>query len=272
MPKASKQKTLSPTATGDGKSGSAAPAVDRAIALMELLESRPQHAFSLAEIARGLGIPKSTASNICAAMALGQLARKTQNGYQLGRRLVQLGSAYVSSIDLAREFYEVCRAAPADLGATIQLSVLDEEFNAVYLAYQDCGSGLRLGLSGGVGRVVPANCSASGKALLAALPEAVFEARLSRVPKLPALTPASITSIAKLRKDIAAIRKQGVATDDGGTVPGLSCVAGTVTTSYGDGEIVGISITAAKETLTKKRSERLRGALTQMLKSLQARL
>jgi len=246
--------------------------IERAVRILGLLEASPQARLTVTEIARRLGIPKSTTFNICNALVDTQLLRRAHNGFQLGRRLVQLGSAYVSSIDLAREFYEVCRAAPADLGATIQLSVLDEEFNAVYLAYQDCGSGLRLGLSGGVGRVVPANCSASGKALLAALPEAVFEARLSRVPKLPALTPASITSIAKLRKDIAAIRKQGVATDDGGTVPGLSCVAGTVTTSYGDGEIVGISITAAKETLTKKRSERLRGALTQMLKSLQARL
>lgn len=246
--------------------------IDRAVRILGLLETMPQARLTVTEIARRLGIPKSTTFNICTALVDGQLLRRSHDGFQLGRRLVQLGSAYVSSIDLVREFYDVCRSAPSDLGASIQLSVLDEGLNAVYLAYQDCGSGLRLGLSGAVGRVVPANCSASGKALLAALPQETLEQRLAQVPKLPTLTPASIGSVAKLRKELAAVRRQGFASDEGGTVPGLSCVAAAASTSYRDGETVAISVTAAKDSLTKQRGEHLRTTLLQLIGSLQARL
>lgn len=248
------------------------PSIDRAVRILGLLETMPQARLTVTEIARRLGIPKSTTFNICGALAAAQLLRRSHDGFQLGRRLVQLGSAYVSSIDLIREFYEACRPVPADLSAMVQLSVLDEGFNAVYLAYQDCGSGLRLGLSGGIGRVVPANCCASGKALLAALPKPVFEERLSRVATLPGLTQKSIISIGKLRTEVAAIHKQGFATDDGGTIPELTCVACTVTASYGEREVVAISITTAEKPLNKKRKDHLREALFQLRELLQARL
>ncbi len=246
--------------------------IDRAVRILGLLEQAPQLRLTVTQIARALGIPKSTTFNLCNALVDGQLLRRSHDGFQLGRRLVQLGSAYVSSIDLVREFYEVCRAAPADLGATIQLSVLDEGFNAVYLAYQDCGSGLRLGLSGGVGRVVPANCSASGKALLAALGDDALEARLARVAKLERLTAASIVSVPKLRRELAAIRERGFSTDEGGTVPGLSCVAAVARTSYQDGDPVAISITASAEALNAKRSRQRRETLLHIIALLQARL
>jgi DNA-binding IclR family transcriptional regulator len=246
--------------------------IDRAVRILEFLEASPHTRFTVTQIARALGLPKSTTFNLCGALVDGQLLRRSHDGFQLGRRLVQLGSAYVSSIDLVREFYEVCRAAPADLGATIQLSVLDEGFNAVYLAYQDCGSGLRLGLSGGVGRVVPANCSASGKALLAALGDEALEQRLAKVATLPGLTAASITSMDRLRRELAAIRRRGYSTDEGGTVPGLSCVAGTARTSYLDGDLVAVSITAAKDSLTAKRTKQMREMLLHIVGLLQARL
>jgi DNA-binding IclR family transcriptional regulator len=73
-------------------------------AVLDLLASAPQRRFPLAEIARRLSIPKSTALNICGALERGQALRRSQEGYQLGRRLVQLGSSYVSSVDLVREF------------------------------------------------------------------------------------------------------------------------------------------------------------------------
>ncbi|HYO29110.1 MAG TPA: hypothetical protein VER37_00900, partial [Thermomicrobiales bacterium] len=63
--------------------------------------------------------------NLCGALEAGGILRRSREGYQLGRRLVQLGSDYVASVDPVREFYEVCREAPADLGALVQLSVLD---------------------------------------------------------------------------------------------------------------------------------------------------
>lgn len=268
-----KSKSLTQVASPpDERLGSSAPAVDRSIALLALLESRPQQAFSLSEIARSLEIPKSTASNICTAMVMGQLVRRSQNGYQLGRRLVQLGSAYVSSIDIVREFYEVSRQTDSGLRAMIQLAVLDEQINAVYLARQDCLSGLRLGLRAEIGRRVPANCTAAGKALLAALPLDELEKRLASVHSLPALTSKSISSTDKLAKELATIRKRGYSTEDEEVLRGVCCVARATSTNHREDGLLAVSITAMKDTLTPARKKLVHKTLEHLIEQLHQRL
>lgn len=257
---------------GPVRSESLVPAVDRAIGLLSLLDSSPQQAFSLSEIARRLAIPKSTALNICNAMVVGQLLRRSQNGYQLGRRLVQLGSAYVSSIDIVREFYEVSRPTDSNLKAMIQLAVLDEEINAVYLARQDCYSGLRLGLRAEIGRRVPANCTAAGKALLAALPVDELEKRLSGRQALPTLTRNSIASPAKLHRELSLIRRRGYASEDEEVLPGVSCIARAAMTSHREDGVLAVSITALKETLTPARQKLMHDTLENLVEQLQQRL
>jgi DNA-binding IclR family transcriptional regulator len=255
-----------------GPPRSAVPAVDRAIRLLALLEDAPQQAVSLSEIARRLRIPKSTALNICTALLTGRLLRRSQDGYQLGRRLVELGSAYVSSIDIVREFYEVSRFVDANLKAMIQLAVLDEELNAVYLARQDCHSGLRLGLRAEIGRHVPANCTAAGKALLAALPVNDLETRLSGLHVLPALTKNSISAPAKLHKELELVRRRGYSSEDEEVLPGVACVARATKTSHREDGLLAVSITALKETLTPARQKLMRATLANLMEQLEQRL
>jgi DNA-binding IclR family transcriptional regulator len=222
---------------------SVVPALDRGMRVLRLLAESPQRAYSLTEIARLLAIPKSTAFNICGALAEGQLLRRVRDGFQLGRGLLELGSAYASSVNLVAEFYDVCREVPPDLGAVIQLAVLDEDLQAVYLAHQDCGSGLRLGLGGMIGRRVPANCTAGGKVLLALLPPAELDDRLRRAGPLARVTRRSVTSRARLLKEIAAARETGYAFDAGGAIPGLSCVATGFPSRHADGGYLALSVT-----------------------------
>ena len=256
----------------DSAQRSLAPAVERAVRILALLEGAPQHRFGVGEIARRLGIPKSTALNICGELLAGQLIRRSQDGYQLGRRLVQLGSAYVSSVDLVREFYDVCRGAPADLNAMIQLSVLDEDLNAVFLGRQDCNSGLRLGLRAEIGRRVPANCTSSGKALLAGLVSEDLEARLAGVRTLPTLTDRSVADPIELRRQLETIRKQGYAKEQEETMAGIGCVARSIRTSHREDGLLAVSITARKETLSPERFEELRRALVGLTDQLQRQL
>ena len=248
------------------------PALDRAIAVLNLLDSSPQQPFALSEIARRLAIPKSTALNICNAMLAGQLLRRSQEGFQLGRRLVQLGSAYVSSIDIVREFYEVSRPADANLRAMIQLAVLDEELNAVYLARQDCSSGLRLGLRAEIGRRVPANCTAAGKALLAALSPEDLDRRVGERTTLPGLTQNSITSPAKLKKELALIRRRGFAAEDEEVLPGVCCIARVAATSQREDGVLAVSVTCLKTSLNAARQKRMQTTLDALIDDLQTRL
>lgn len=251
---------------------SSAPAVERAIRLLKLLESKPQHRFSLSDIARALKIPKSTALNICSTLIDGQLIRRNDEGYQLGRRLVQLGSAYVSSVDLVREFYDACKVVPDGIDAMIQLAVLDEELSAVYLARQDSNSGLKLGLRAEIGRRVPANCTGIGKALLAALPPTELERRLTGVRSLPTLTERSISLPSRLRERLDEIRSAGFAIDDEEVLPGVSCVAAAAHTNHREDGLVAISITSRKETMTPEKQKQNRDIVQTMIRRFQESL
>jgi len=240
--------------------------------VLHLLSESPQRSYSLTEIAQLLAIPKSTAFNICGALTEGQLLRRARDGFQLGRGLLELGSAYVSSVNVVAEFYDVCREAPPDLGAVIQLAVLDEDLQAVYLAHQDCGSGLRLGLGGMVGRRAPANCTAGGKMLLALLAPGELEERLRQHGPLPRVTRKSVTSRARLLKEVAEARETGYAFDEDGAILGLSCVATGFATGHADGGRLAVSITAPASALNDSRRENITAVLDAVAGKLRSRL
>ncbi|HET9081869.1 MAG TPA: IclR family transcriptional regulator C-terminal domain-containing protein [Trebonia sp.] len=248
------------------------PALDRGMRVLQLLAACPQRAYSLSEIAQLLGIPKSTTFNICGALAEGQLLRRVRDGFQLGRGLPELGSAYAASVNLVAEFYDVCREAPPDLGAVIQLAVLDEDLQAVYLAHQDCGSGLRLGPGGMAGRRVPANCTAGGKMLLALLPPAELAERLRLLGPLPRVTRRSVTSRPRLLREVAAARDSGYAFDEDGAILGLSCVATGFSSGHADGGHLAVSITAPAGALDDDRRAAIRAALDAVAGKLRSRL
>jgi DNA-binding IclR family transcriptional regulator len=240
--------------------------------VLRLLAESPQRAYSLSEIAQLLAIPKSTAFNICGALTEGQLLRRAREGFQLGRGLLELGSAYAASVNVVAEFYDVCREAPPDLGAVIQLAVLDEDMQAVYLAHQDCGSGLRLGLGGMVGRRVPANCTAGGKMLLALLPPGEVEERMRQWNPLPRATRRSVTSRPRLLREIAAARETGYAFDEGGAILGLTCVATGFSSDHADGGQLAVSITAPTDSLDDGRRATIRTVLDEVAGKLRSRL
>jgi DNA-binding IclR family transcriptional regulator len=248
------------------------PALDRGMRVLHLLAESPQRAYSLSEIAQLLAIPKSTAFNICGALSEGQLLRRVRDGFQLGRGLLELGSAYTASVNLVAEFYDVCRAAPSDLGAVLQLAVLDEDLQAVYLAHQDCDSRLRLGLGGMVGRRVPANCTAGGKMLLALLPPDELEERLQGWTALPQVTRRSVTSRPRLLREVASARETGYAFDTDGAILGLTCVATGFRSSHADGGGLAVSVTAPTQALDEARRATIRAALDTVTGKLRARL
>src|ERR1700747_291424 len=101
----------SPVTSGEAREAGAravVPALDRGMRVLHLLAESPQRAYSLSEIAQLLAIPKSTAFNICGALTEGQLLRRARDGFQLGRGLLELGSAYASSVNLAAGLYVRC--------------------------------------------------------------------------------------------------------------------------------------------------------------------
>ena len=91
------------------ESESLAPAVTRAGAILDLLAESAGQAPGPSELARRLGLPKSSIANICNALAEIGLVQRIGTGFTLGRKLAELGGAYLASVDQVQEFYHACR-------------------------------------------------------------------------------------------------------------------------------------------------------------------
>jgi IclR family transcriptional regulator, blcABC operon repressor len=204
---------------------SLAPAVTRAGAILDLLAENAGEAAGPSELARRLGLPKSSIANICNALADIGLVRRIGTGFALGRKLAELGGAYLASVDQVQEFYEACQLLPTGSVETVQLAILDG-LEMTYLARHDGRQPVRL--TSQIGRRLPATVTATGKAALASLDEDELERRLAGIGELPTLTPKSIASVDALRSELAAVRHRGYAMDDEETVEGVVCFGVTI--------------------------------------------
>jgi DNA-binding IclR family transcriptional regulator len=199
---------------------SLAPAVTRAGAILDLLAENAGEAAGPSELARRLGLPKSSIANICNALAEIGLVRRIGTGFALGRKLAELGGAYLASVDLVQEFYDACRILPTGSVETVQLAILDG-LEMTYLARHDGRQPVRL--TSQIGRRLPATVTATGKAALASLDQDDLDRRLAGLWELPVLTSKSIGSVAALRAELTAVRGRGYAMDDEETVEGVVC-------------------------------------------------
>ena len=204
----------------DVEAESLAPAVTRAGAILDVLAEAVGQTLGPSELARRLNLPKSSIANICNALAEIGLVRRIGTGFALGRKLAELGGAYLASVDAVEEFYEACRLLPTGSEETIQLAVLDD-LEVTYLARHDGRQPVRL--TSQIGRRLPATVTATGKAALASLDRAELDRRLAGVTELPKLTPHSLGSVEALLGDLAVVRRRGYAMDDEETVEGVVC-------------------------------------------------
>ncbi len=199
---------------------SLAPAVTRAALILDVMAESGAEPVGPSELARRLGLPKSSIANICGALADAGLVRRIGTGFALGRRIAELGGAYLASIDQVQEFYDLARRLPAGSEETVQLAILDG-VEVTYLARHDGRQPVRL--SSGIGRRLPAFSTATGKAALASLPTDELDRRLEGVTRLPQATPHAHASVDDLRRDLARIRDRGYAIDDEETMEGVVC-------------------------------------------------
>ena len=79
------------TETAIPEADSLAPAVSRAARILEVLAESNGEPVGPSELARRLGLPKSSIANICGALADAGLVRRMGTGFALGRRLAELG-------------------------------------------------------------------------------------------------------------------------------------------------------------------------------------
>lgn len=221
----------------------------RAAAILDVLAEDPSVVAGPSELARRLGLPKSSIANICAALADAGLIRRIGTGFALGRKLAELGGAYLTAVDVVQEFYDACRQLPTGSEETVQLAVLDG-VEMTYLARHDGRQQVRL--VSGIGRRLPAISTATGKAALASLDDAELDRRLAAVTAFPAVTPHSHRTLEALRRDLSEVRARGYAIDDEETVEGVMCYGILVPARRPDGPYAA-SVTLLRARATEER-------------------
>lgn len=250
--------------TGNGASGTArhsqpAPAVLRAAGILGELERDAPKPVSLAELSRRLQAAKASLSHVLDALVDAGLARRSNGGFVLGRRLVELGGAYLGGVDQVSEFSLLARGLPVASRETIQLSTLVGR-EVVYLARHDGTQPLRLGTE--VGMRFPASCTATGKAMLAKLDDAeIFS--LYTGHHLPRRTARTLSTVDELVADLAQTRQRGYAIDDEEANDGVACIAVALPDNPA-GDLFGVSVTI----LTSRLDDRYRDQLVADLRRL----
>jgi DNA-binding IclR family transcriptional regulator len=202
--------------SADSAERGGAPAVSRAIRVLGLLAEARGRPLGISDIARALGIAKSSTSNLLVALEEGRLVERTEPGYVLGRRNVELGGAYLQTFDQVREFYKICAESEVFNHELVQLAVLDRT-EVLYLARHEGRAPLRVSAS--IGDRFPASITAVGKALLARLSPAEVAIRFADPASRPRLTERSETTLEGLQRDLAATRERGWSLDEGQVHP-----------------------------------------------------
>ncbi len=199
---------------------SRSPAVTRAVGLLEEL-ARSQRPLSLTELARSLGLAKSTVANLCSALEGSHMIRRIDGRWTLGYKVLELGQGFLAGTDLVNEFRRTAATLPVAAQETLLLAILDQ-VDVVYLARHDGSQPVRL--ASDIGRRMPAVVTALGKAMLTSLPREEMDLRLATIGELPVFTPRSHRSMDALRRDLDSTRERGYAVDDEQNTEGVTCI------------------------------------------------
>lgn len=193
--------------------------MDRAFELLESLADAGGE-LGLSQLADTCGLPLPTIHRLMRTLVVGGYVRQQPNRrYALGPRLIRLGETAGRALGAgARPFLAGLTDA---VGETANMAILDGD-QVVYVAQVPSRHSMRMFTE--VGRRVDAHCTAVGKAILARLPEADANQVITRTELRP-VTEHTITTIAELQDEIAIIRKQGYAIDDGEQEIGVRCIA-----------------------------------------------
>jgi len=202
------------------------PSLERVLLMLEVLAHTP-HGLTLMELVHELKIPKAGAFRIIITLLHHNYVQKndTTGKITLSRKILALGNSAICQYNMIEEALPFMRSLRDNTGETVQLNthigcegVVLEQVPSIHEIRIVVDPGTRFGL----------HCSASGKAILAFLPEKEREQILADMT-FPRFSPATITNRNEFRKELAWVRKTGYGTDRAeGIVVGLHCVSAPI--------------------------------------------
>jgi DNA-binding IclR family transcriptional regulator len=220
-------KTSAPDRSAVGARQVSSAGVHATLAVLDLLAASAP--LGLSEIARELGVAKSTLHRICSVLIeRGWAVRDSDGRYALGIRALRLGSRS-AELPIVTAFHTVAAEFLTRHDETIALAVLDG-VESLFVAIEETSQPVRLVTH--VGSKTPAYASASGRVVLSSLSAAtvaaMFAGKLLVTP-----TGRRINGVAELEKTLEEVRERGYAENWEDTADGL--YAASVPVVNGDG-------------------------------------
>ncbi|MFH5923772.1 IclR family transcriptional regulator domain-containing protein [Roseomonas xinghualingensis] len=161
--------------------------------------------MTLAEAARAVDLPRATTRRALHTLSNLGLVECDGRLFRLTPRVLRLASGYLGSNGISTLLQPRCERISNATMAACSAAMLDGE-DIVFVAY---GQPARLlPFNGMIGTRLPAHCTALGRVLLAALPDAALDGFLASLRPNP-ITPRTETDPARIRAAILGARESG---------------------------------------------------------------
>ena len=227
------------------------PGLERGLRVLQLF-SKKRSMLSLAEIARQLGVSRSSAFRLVYTLEYLGFIQQLENSkkYELGARILDLGFGYLSGLDLIESTRIPLEKLGRDLRVSTHLVILDDR-DVIYLARYAANHHIISNVH--VGARFPAYATAHGQVLLSDKSDEKI-ADLYRGETLKAYTDQTPVSLADLRSRIAAAKKQGYIISWGYFEKSLASIAAPLHDNSGK-IIAAINITCPISQFTREEFE-----------------
>lgn len=194
--------------------------VSRALAVLDLLADASD-GRGVSDIARELGVHKSSASRLLATLRGGGLVEVNASSgrFELGTGFLRLAARVVQRTDLAQVALPCLRDLTTRSGETAYLSVRRGSFRT---AVQEIESPNPVRMVAGIGHLYPLHAGAPGKVLLASLPDAEISELLKAIPHGRGRAQ---QGAARIRADLEHTRRAGYAISFEENIPNASSIA-----------------------------------------------
>jgi len=245
------------------------PAARQTLELLQALARQPGP-VPAAALARDLGLPRSTTYGLLAELvAAGFVVHlPEERRYGLGVSAFEIGSAYSRQEPLARLARPVLARLVDAVGHSAHLAVLHGR-EVLYVVEQRAPG--RPPLVTDVGVRLPAQLTASGRAMLADLPAPHVKALFPDADAFVDRHGTGPTRLSELRRLLQTVRQTGHATEDGEVTPGFASVAATVHDHAGR-PAASVAVTFPAEEVDHARREELARRVTRSAAELTRRI
>lgn len=216
--------------------------IDRMSAILDAVARYPEP-VSLKILTAETGLHSSTAFRILDSMlANGFVERDATGKYQLGRKLLRLGSRVRAQSDVRQIAQPIMARLRNELGESVNLTIREGD-EVVYI--EKATPNRMMHVQQLVGSRAPLHVTAVGKLMLALSGEEECRSYATRT-NLPAYTRNTINSLPKLLQEAARLRQQGYAFDDEEAEIGVGCI-GSLIFDASDNIVAGLSVSAPIE-------------------------